>query len=62
MSTGWGYGTTWRNWNIHQTSAVTVGGTLFDKNEASSTTKIGAWQYSFFTFEKGLPQMAAPNY
>lgn len=43
MSTGWGYGTTWRNWNIHQTSAVTVGGTLFDKNEASSTTKIGAW-------------------
>lgn len=43
MSTGWGHGTQWNNWNIHQTGGVTVGGISFDKNEASSTTGIGAW-------------------
>lgn len=43
MSTSWGYGTTWTNWNIHQTVEVTVGGIACDKDEAKSLSGIGAW-------------------
>lgn len=43
MSTGWGYGTTWNKWDVHQTSATNFSGIDFDKNESNSTTGIGAW-------------------
>ena len=43
MSTGWGHGTTFTGWNIHQTKEVTFSGITFDENEATSSTGIGAW-------------------
>lgn len=43
MSSGWGYGTTWSNWNIHQTGEITIGGVKCDKDEANAITGIGAW-------------------
>lgn len=43
MSTGWGHGTTWSSWNIHQTVPVSLGGIDFDKNEVNSLDGIGAW-------------------
>lgn len=43
MSNGWGFGTTWNNWNIHQTGGVVVGGVNCDKDEANALTGIGAW-------------------
>lgn len=43
MSTGWGFGTTWNNWDIHQTTVTSFSGITFDINEANSTIGIGAW-------------------
>lgn len=43
MGSGWGYGTEFNGWNIHQTKEVTLNKIKFDENEASSLTGIGAW-------------------
>ena len=43
MSTGWGYGTTFNDWNIHQTRAVSINNIDFDENEATNIYRLGAW-------------------
>lgn len=43
MSTGWGFGTQWTDWNIRQTGPVTVAGISCDKDEADSVYEIGGW-------------------
>ena len=43
MSTSWGFGTTFDDWNIRQIDDVTIGGINFDTNEANSLYRMGAW-------------------
>ena len=42
-ASGWGYGTTFSDYNIKQKSQITIGGITFDQDTATSINTIGAW-------------------
>ncbi|MGN0374539.1 MAG: glycoside hydrolase domain-containing protein, partial [Butyrivibrio sp.] len=43
MATGWGYGTTFDDWDIWQKDTITISGVQFDTDYVKSLTSIGAW-------------------
>ena len=42
-ATGWGFGTSFDDWNIQQLPEKEIGGILVDENQAESVYKLGAW-------------------